>query len=181
MGDGRQLDLTTILRGIRRLRLTPSIHIQCNTYDQTWIHTTTIMAHLASHHTHPPFPTDIPTAPLVSISLAKLESGNSEEESAFWDAARNLGFFYLDMTGSPLGEMVVGNAERLKGVMDQFMALPLDEKNRYLVNENEKFFGYRRKEYENAIQEVGESFNVRLFYALVVVPALLRLDLLQFE
>jgi isopenicillin N synthase-like dioxygenase len=45
----------------------------------------------------PPFPEDVPTAPLLRISLSKLTQGNSSEIDRLWQACRELGFFYLDL------------------------------------------------------------------------------------
>ena len=45
----------------------------------------------------PPFPTDVPTAPLLRISLAKLLAHDVAEEEALFVACRDLGFFYLDL------------------------------------------------------------------------------------
>jgi hypothetical protein len=48
----------------------------------------------------PPFPEDIPTAPLLRISLSKLTQGNQEEINKLWEACCELGFFYLDLRGA---------------------------------------------------------------------------------
>jgi hypothetical protein len=45
----------------------------------------------------PPFPEDVPTAPLLRISLTKLTQGDSGEIDRLWQACRELGFFYLDL------------------------------------------------------------------------------------
>lgn len=47
----------------------------------------------------PPFPEDVPTAPLLRISLSKLTIGDREEISKLWKACCELGFFYLDLRG----------------------------------------------------------------------------------
>lgn len=89
------------------------------------------MAHLTSHHTLPPFPNDVKTAPLVSISLTKLEAGDPAESSAFFRACKQLGFFYLEMTGSTLGESIVREAEQLNEVQKEFFKLPNKVKDVY--------------------------------------------------
>ncbi|OCL14623.1 hypothetical protein AOQ84DRAFT_19441, partial [Glonium stellatum] len=49
----------------------------------------------------PPFPKDVPTAPLLRIQLKKLLEGDKEEEERCWRACCELGFFYVDLrTGS---------------------------------------------------------------------------------
>jgi isopenicillin N synthase-like dioxygenase len=45
----------------------------------------------------PPFPEDIPTAPLLRISLNKLTRGDQREIDKLWEACCELGFFYLDL------------------------------------------------------------------------------------
>ncbi|KKY19580.1 putative oxoglutarate iron-dependent oxygenase [Diplodia seriata] len=45
----------------------------------------------------PPFPADVPTCPLVRISLARLLHGDQDEEDALWRACCDLGFFYIDL------------------------------------------------------------------------------------
>jgi hypothetical protein len=48
----------------------------------------------------PPFPDNVPTAPLLSISLSKLLQHNAEEGKRLWEAACQTGFFYLDLRKS---------------------------------------------------------------------------------
>jgi hypothetical protein len=48
----------------------------------------------------PPFPEDVPTAPLLRISLNRLTQGDSGEIDKLWQACRELGFFYLDLRGA---------------------------------------------------------------------------------
>ncbi|KAG9585126.1 Clavaminate synthase-like protein, partial [Aureobasidium melanogenum] len=48
----------------------------------------------------PPFPEDVPTAPLLRISLSKLNQGDPEEIGKLWKACCELGFFYLDLRGA---------------------------------------------------------------------------------
>jgi len=51
------------------------------------------MAPATSHHVYPLFAEDVPAAPLVSVSLSKLEASNGAESQAFFDACKKLGFF----------------------------------------------------------------------------------------
>lgn len=48
----------------------------------------------------PPFPEDVPIAPLLRISLSKLNQGDAEEIGKLWKACCELGFFYLDLRGA---------------------------------------------------------------------------------
>jgi hypothetical protein len=45
----------------------------------------------------PPFPENVPMAPLLSISLSKLIQGDQDETDKLWEACCELGFFYLDL------------------------------------------------------------------------------------
>ncbi|GAM85977.1 hypothetical protein ANO11243_039870 [Dothideomycetidae sp. 11243] len=46
----------------------------------------------------PSFPEDVPTVPLLRLSLSKLENGDHTETERFWKASCELGFYYLDLT-----------------------------------------------------------------------------------
>jgi hypothetical protein len=48
----------------------------------------------------PPFPEDVPMAPLLRISLNKLTQRDQEEINRLWEACCELGFFYLDIRGA---------------------------------------------------------------------------------
>jgi hypothetical protein len=77
------------------------------------------------------FPPDLRTAPLESISLSNLEAGDQDVSCIFFDACRNLGFFYLDLTGSELGESIIRDAESLHALQQDFFALPHEIKDKY--------------------------------------------------
>ncbi|KAJ7236388.1 hypothetical protein C8J57DRAFT_1376794 [Mycena rebaudengoi] len=106
------------------------------------------------HHLTPPFPSDIPTAPLVSISLAKLESGDEEESNAFFGACKNLGFFYMNTEGSELGNNLIFEAEQLH-----------EEKEEYAREKIDPFFGYKHGELKIKAQDGrpkrNETYNMR--------------------
>ncbi|KZP01057.1 Clavaminate synthase-like protein [Calocera viscosa TUFC12733] len=94
-----------------------------------------------SHSTLPPFPDDIVTAPLVSVSLAKLEADDKAEEDAFFEASKKLGFVYLDMTGSTRGERIVDGAEKLHKIQQEFFKLPNEVKEKYGTS-MDRFYAY---------------------------------------
>lgn len=54
------------------------------------------------HHL-PPFPSNVPVAPLLRISLRQLLTGERSEVDRLWKACRELGFFYLDLRGGSSG------------------------------------------------------------------------------
>lgn len=120
-----------------------------------------------SHHTLPPFPDDIDTAPLLTIHLNKLEAGNADESARFFAACKDLGFFYLDMVGSPLGERVVSLAEDVNALQERWWALPNEVKDRYGRPHLHEFFAYRYGEVTGQYDANGEplrnqNYNVRL-------------------
>jgi len=69
----------------------------------------------------PPFPDNLPTAPLDSISLAALEdvSSPSAESLKLFESCRDVGFFYLDCTGSQLGDSILREKEELHVLQQQ--------------------------------------------------------------
>lgn len=109
-----------------------------------------------SHHTLPPFPDDIPTAPLLTIHLSKLEAGDEDESSRFFQACKDLGFFYLDMFGSALGERVVSLAEDVNALQERWWALPNDVKDQYGRPHLHEFFAYRYGEVTGQYDANGE-------------------------
>ena len=54
----------------------------------------------------PPFPEDVPTAPLLRISLSKLVQGDQKEIDKLWEACCELGFFYLDLRGASIDQNI---------------------------------------------------------------------------
>lgn len=125
------------------LKVSSIEHRIINTRLVNRINSSTKMAPTTTHHLYPPFPEDLPTAPLVSISLAKLEASDGVESQAFFNASQELGFFYLNMDGSPLGENIVSEAEQLHKLQQEFFKLPTEEKETYAREKIDSFFGYR--------------------------------------
>ena len=116
-----------------------------------------------SHNQYPPFAEGLTTAPLVSISLKRLEANDAAESSAFYKASKELGFFYLDMEGSALGEKIVSQAEQLHVLQKQFHRLPNELKEEYLREKIDPFFGYRilgTREQEDGTIGRNENYNV---------------------
>ncbi|KZT61835.1 putative 1-aminocyclopropane-1-carboxylate oxidase [Calocera cornea HHB12733] len=100
--------------------------------------------------TFPPFPDDVVTAPLVTLSLAKLQSApalTNPESLALFDCAKSLGFFYLDMRGSPEGETLLDGAERLHELEKKFFDLSEEEREvsaRERRNDGNGYYGWKR-------------------------------------
>lgn len=107
-----------------------------------------------THHLYPPFPPDLPTAPLESISLAKLEAGDEDELTDFFNSCCDLGFSYLALTSSELGESIVRDAESLHVLQQEFFALPHEVKDEYGRDKVDPFFSYRWTACQDGVKDV---------------------------
>lgn len=101
------------------------------------------MAWSTTHELYPDFPSGLPIAPLESISLARLESGDEAVSSKFYESCKTLGFFYLDLTESELGRSIISDAENLHTLQQAFYALPHEIKDRYGRDKVDGFYSYR--------------------------------------
>lgn len=117
--------------------------------------------HAAQHFPNiPAFPSDVPTCPLVRISLARLLHGSEDEAERLWNACCDLGFFYIDLRAGDEheteggavgnarqvevhvdGEQLLDDADRLFGVQEEFFELPVEEKAKYDFSEQGSYFG----------------------------------------
>ena len=126
------------------------------------------MSPLTAHNLYPPFPTDLPTASLGSISLYALQSSppSLPESSKLFTACQTLGFFYLDLTGSDLGESILREAEDLHALQQEFYALPHEVKDEYGRDRVDPFFSYRWTQCMEGVEDVWgrpgrrEMYNV---------------------
>ncbi|CAG5185646.1 uncharacterized protein ALTATR162_LOCUS11361 [Alternaria atra] len=132
----------------------------------------------------PTFPDNVPTAPLLRISLQKLLEHDDEEQNRCWQACCELGFFYLDVRTSDTrvddnnnnnsnashSSIVDGNAlledvDKLFNVMQDFYDLDVTEKFKYDFKDQGSYFGY--KGYGEGIvdkqgtKDRNEFYNVR--------------------
>lgn len=113
-------------------------------------------------HDLPPFPDDVPTAPLFRLSLKRLLDHDSEEEDKLWQACRNLGFFYLDLRdglpskrdsfqsasnedgdGELNGDGLLKDAEALFRLGEKVFELSDEEKQKYDFKDQGSYFGYK--------------------------------------
>ena len=117
------------------------------------------------HGQFPPFADNITAAPLISISLAKLEASDAVESTAFFEACQKLGFFYMNMENSALGERIVSGAEQLLQVQKEFFKRPNEEKETYAREKIDAFFGYRhvdlKKKNSDGTTQRAETYNVK--------------------
>ncbi len=111
-----------------------------------------------------PFPDDVPTAPLITLSLRKLIAGSKAEHAQLFFAAKSLGFFYLDMRGCPEGERLLREADSMFAFMKQLLALPDAEKMKYDFAAQQSYFGYKGIGKEvvdgNGTRDRNEIYNV---------------------
>jgi len=99
----------------------------------------------------PPFPGNVPTAPLLRISLKKLLDQDASEIDQVWKASRELGFFYLDLrdavstSASPSinGPALLQDVNALFSLGEQVFALPVSEKQKYDFMDQGSYYGYK--------------------------------------
>lgn len=118
-----------------------------------------------SHHTLPPFPDDIDVAPLLSISLRKLEANDERESKRFFQACKDLGFFYLDMFDSDLGERIIRGAEGVNAVQQRWLKLSNAEKDKYGRPVLHDFFAYRFGEVPGQFDANGDPLRIENYNA----------------
>lgn len=91
--------------------------------------------------TNPSFPDDVPTAPLLRLSLQKLLENNDEESQCLFTACKNMGFFYLDLRGTAEGESILRDANKLFDVGEKLFDLELEEKQTYDFSAQKSYYG----------------------------------------
>lgn len=91
----------------------------------------------------PPFPDNVPTAPLLRLSLKSLLESDETESKRFFDACKDIGFFYLDMRGTEVGGSLLNDADQLFGLGKQFFELPVEEKMKYDFSAQKSYYGYK--------------------------------------
>lgn len=97
---------------------------------------------LETFPTLPPFPTDIPTAPLLRLSLSELGKSKAESASLF-TASKDLGFFYLDLRGDQLGDTLLEESGRLFEVSKSLFDEGPDELEKFDYSEQGSYYGYK--------------------------------------
>jgi isopenicillin N synthase-like dioxygenase len=91
----------------------------------------------------PPFPDDVPTAPLLRLSLGKLMAGDKAELERLFEASVDIGFFYLDLQDCEHGTSLLKDADGLFKVGEELFELSLDEKKNYDFSAQNSYFGYK--------------------------------------
>lgn len=91
----------------------------------------------------PPFPEDLPLAPIAIISHAKLLDGDKDEAVRLLTAAKTHGFLYLNLQDTPQGKTFLDEAEQLHAVAKEAFAIPLHEKLPHALERGVSLFGYK--------------------------------------
>jgi isopenicillin N synthase-like dioxygenase len=89
----------------------------------------------------PPFPDDVPTAPLLRLSYARLVARDQLELERFYRACEDIGFFYLDLRQT--AEPFLKDADALFDVGESLFDLALEEKQKYDFSKKKSYFGYK--------------------------------------
>lgn len=90
----------------------------------------------------PPFPSDIPIAPLHRLVLSKLRNDPAESERLF-SSSKDLGFFYLDLRQDQDGEVLLREAEGLFGLAPALYDLGREELQKYDYKAQGSYMGYK--------------------------------------
>ncbi|KIJ06004.1 hypothetical protein PAXINDRAFT_103550 [Paxillus involutus ATCC 200175] len=99
--------------------------------------------------TLPPFPTDVPTHPLLIIDFELIKAGDYVESERLWEAATTLGFWYLKNHGADK------EVEAMFDVGAETLALPLEEKMKFEQGDEGQSCGYK-KSGANAVDASGQ-------------------------
>ncbi|KIP06079.1 hypothetical protein PHLGIDRAFT_58502, partial [Phlebiopsis gigantea 11061_1 CR5-6] len=97
---------------------------------------------------YPPFPSDVPTHPLLVVDYELIKRGDEAEKARLWEAATKLGFWYLKNHGAD------EEVEQMFQMGAETMALPLEEKMKYEQGDDGVSFGYKAAG-ANAVDESG--------------------------
>lgn len=89
----------------------------------------------------PPFPEDVPTAPMPTISFGSLRRRDDQVEKNVLKACREVGFFLLDLRGDELGTKLVHEIDQLFHVCQETMNLPDDIKEQHQNDIPRSFLG----------------------------------------
>ena len=91
----------------------------------------------------PPFPADVPLAPIARISAADLLSSDPFAIVAVLTACQTHGFFYLDLSTAPDGQALLSEATQLQSLAGIAFDIPLEEKMSHHLQKGVSMFGYK--------------------------------------
>jgi hypothetical protein len=107
------------------------------------LNASTMIAKASSLASLPPFPDDVPTAPIARVSLSKILDGDPDEAASTLEACRTFGFFYLDLRSTSLGDDLLEEAEDLLHLSYKAFDHPIEEKEPYELIKGVSLFGYK--------------------------------------
>lgn len=108
-----------------------------------------------------PFPKDIPTAPLLRLSLSKLRNDPAESDRLL-SASKDLGFFYLDLNGDKEGEALLEEADRFFELGPKLYDLGREELQKYDYKSLGSYMGY--KGFGSAVVDEKGNLDRNEFY-----------------
>ncbi|PWY96615.1 Clavaminate synthase-like protein [Aspergillus sclerotioniger CBS 115572] len=127
-------------------------------------------------NTLPRFPSDIPTAPLLRLSLSKLQSHDITETHRLLQACEEIGFFYLDLQDTNIGNNLLTLSDELFSTTENLFSLSLDEKRKYVFTYPNCHHGYRIHSAgvvdREGIFDVNELYNISKTDILNLTPPL---------
>jgi isopenicillin N synthase-like dioxygenase len=124
----------------------------------------------------PPFPSDVPLAPIATVSSKALLSRNADAREAVLKATQTAGFFYLDLRDSPEGQTLLSEADSLHELAQSAFTIPLDEKVKYQLINSISLFGYKpagtvKRTDPDARPDATEFFNIAKDHLHNVAPS----------
>jgi isopenicillin N synthase-like dioxygenase len=92
----------------------------------------------------PPFPDDIPTVSMNTVSLEGLRENDTKAAEQTLAACKELGFFFLDLREDSMGDAMIECIDQLFTIGQEIFDLPESIKHQYLHDIPRSFLGYER-------------------------------------
>lgn len=99
----------------------------------------------------PAFSTDVALAPTATLSLKKLQNGSERDSARLYEAARQWGFFLVDLKQSDEGEALLRDAEKMFDLTTETFALDQATLQSYAYTPPHDLTGYDCKRLGGAI------------------------------
>lgn len=91
-----------------------------------------------------PFPDNVRTANITTLSLKKLLSNDGAESQLLYHACRTYGFFNLDLSDSKEGEQFQASLEQMYLLNDAMHSLPEEDKMKHAYAPPTQLFGFKQ-------------------------------------
>jgi isopenicillin N synthase-like dioxygenase len=115
----------------------------------------------------PTFPKEVPTAPLLRLSLQLLRTSD-DESNRLWSASTNLGFFYLDLRGDDAGEQLLKDSAELFKLGMELFDLGREKLGNYDYKPIGSYFGY--KGFGKGVVDTRGNLDRNEFYNVSIFP-----------